>query len=69
VVTSPAGNVLRGLREDAVTENRDEPAVCCVEAEETGESHYHCANCGEVTGMFGHYNTKTGKFDCFKVDI
>lgn len=23
-------------------------------------SHYHCAQCGGVTGMYGHYNT--GRF-------
>ena len=37
---------------------------CCILAEETGESHYHCAQCDGITGMFGHYNPKTRSFSC-----
>lgn len=35
---------------------------CC--EEDYGGSHYHCANCGEVSGMYGHY-VKDG-FTCQK---
>ncbi len=28
---------------------------CC--EEDWGGSHYHCAGCGAVTGMYGHYVT------------
>lgn len=28
------------------------------------ESHYHCGNCGEETGMFGHYDFDTHEFTC-----
>lgn len=27
-------------------------------------SHYHCANCGEVSSMYGHYNFALHKFTC-----
>lgn len=41
---------------------------CCREARLTGESHYHCGNCGGVTGMFGHYSfnyeKNEGHFTC-----
>lgn len=30
---------------------------CC--EEDWGGSHYHCGECGEVTGMYGHYVTLT----------
>lgn len=28
---------------------------CC--SQDYGGSHYHCARCGAVTGMYGHYTT------------
>jgi hypothetical protein len=30
-----------------------EPEPCC--AEDYGGSHYHCAHCGKVSSMYGHY--------------
>lgn len=29
-----------------------------------GGSHYHCSNCGGVSGMFGHYDHLKKQFDC-----
>lgn len=38
--------------------------ACCVEAAKYGGSHYHCANCGEVAGMYGHYSGEKRDFTC-----
>lgn len=38
---------------------------CC--AEDFGGSHYHCAHCGQVAGMQGHYfdeNREEGRVIC-----
>lgn len=35
--------------------------------EEFYESHYHCAHCGEVANVMGHYDFDLGRFTC--VDI
>jgi len=37
---------------------------CCIDAAESGESHYHCAKCGRVTGMLGHWVEAEGGFKC-----
>ena len=29
-----------------------------------GGSHYHCAHCGGVCSMYGHYNFETSSFNC-----
>lgn len=54
----------------------DEELDCCLNhCDECGcmnESHYHCANCGAVSGMFGHWkvtehgNSRGGSFTCEK---
>lgn len=31
-------------------------------ADESHTSHYHCANCGEESGMYGHY--RLDSFTC-----
>lgn len=32
-------------------------------------SHYHCGNCGEEAGMFGHWNGIEKDFTCTKTDF
>lgn len=45
----------------------DECDDCLNHCDECGcmnESHYHCGNCGAVTGMMGHWDG--AKFSCAK---
>lgn len=47
-------------------EDFDDEDFCdiCGEDISGGESHYHCANCGEVSSMMGHLDPPTGGFTC-----
>jgi hypothetical protein len=45
--------------------DEDDDGWCDICGEDySGESHYHCGNCGEVTGMFGHFNPEAEGFFC-----
>lgn len=49
---------------DEQPDNFELEPECCLIARATGESHYHCARCDEVTGMFGHYDHINRVFTC-----
>lgn len=36
----------------------------CYDDLSDGSSHYHCVKCGELTGMMGHLDLKTGRPTC-----
>lgn len=49
--------------DDFYCDDEEELELCCELAQQSGESHYHCARCNGVTGMFGHYDPEKG-FTC-----
>ena len=44
---------MSGAPTDEFFERTQHRPKCC--DEDYGGSHYHCAQCGEVTGMMGHF--------------
>lgn len=42
--------------------------ICDVCDEEISGSHYHCANCGAVSSMMGHYVPAKNAFICLKIE-
>lgn len=41
-----------------------EPDYCDICFDEITSSHYHCGNCGQESGMMGHYSGLKGEFTC-----
>lgn len=54
--------------DEKVTDSDDDTDWWCEKCEEYFyESHYHCGNCDEVSGMFGHWDVQTQGFSCHPV--
>jgi hypothetical protein len=58
---------------DEEDDEHDEDYDCCMNhCDQCGcmdESHYHCANCNAVTGMFGHTRAGSSEFTCKRATV